>query len=191
LLECTNSSDCSGGIVEYAFNKVISGAGIPNETLYPYKASSTYSGKPSTTGICSVAANKKNTNTKYTTSKKYYNVTQANLKNLVSSSPLAVLIYANNAFMSYKTGNFSCGTVTKASQINHAVTLIGYDAAGNWLIKNSWGTSWGIKGFGWIQNTYDCGLKLYVYQFAETKVASFGNHLVLCLLVILGLFIAL
>ncbi|MGL1893223.1 MAG: hypothetical protein OCD02_16430 [Spirochaetaceae bacterium] len=33
----------------------------------------------------------------------------------------------------------------------HAVTVIGYDDEKQaWLIKNSWGRLWGIKGFAWI-----------------------------------------
>lgn len=163
---------------------------MPTETSYPYKAYNLQSGKPTTAGICTTTA--KVTNTKYTTSKKYGSLTQATLKNLVAASPLAVLIYANSAFMSYKTGIFSCTTKTTASQINHAITLIGYDANGNWLIKNSWGTGWGIGGFGWMKDTYDCGIKLYAYQFTETAVASYGANLLLFSFVaLLGLFLSL
>jgi cathepsin L len=93
--------------------------------------------------------------------------------------------------MSYESGIFSCGKATGPSEVNHAVTLVGYDSAGNWLIKNSWGTSWGIKGFSWIQNTYDCGVKLYAYQFSERAVASFGSHLSIYLVVVLILMLSL
>jgi KDEL-tailed cysteine endopeptidase len=51
--------------------------------------------------------------------------------------------------MLYKSGIISssgCGT-----NINHAVNMIGYGTDANgykyWLLKNSWGTSWGEKGF--------------------------------------------
>ena len=43
-----------------------------------------------------------------------------------------------------------------AGQPNHAVAIIGYvddtriDAGGYWIIKNSWGTSWGDGGYGYI-----------------------------------------
>jgi C1A family cysteine protease len=30
---------------------------------------------------------------------------------------------------------------------NHAITVFGYEESGNWIIKNSWGTSWGEDGF--------------------------------------------
>lgn len=31
---------------------------------------------------------------------------------------------------------------------DHIVTLIGWNADGTWILKNSWGTGWGEKGFG-------------------------------------------
>jgi len=39
---------------------------------------------------------------------------------------------------------------------NHAVVLVGWDddlcgGEGAWLIKNSWGTGWGIDGYGWLK----------------------------------------
>jgi hypothetical protein len=44
---------------------------------------------------------------------------------------------------------------------DHAVLLIGYNST-HWFIKNSWGTDWGDKGFGYIQKTNDCALRKYV-----------------------------
>ena len=33
----------------------------------------------------------------------------------------------------------------------HLFLIVGYDdALGAWLCKNSWGTWWGMNGFGWI-----------------------------------------
>jgi len=54
----------------------------------------------------------------------------------------------------YSTGVFNdCN-----SYIDHAVVLIGYRSGFGWKIKNSWGTSWGINGFGWIADGNNCGI---------------------------------
>lgn len=42
----------------------------------------------------------------------------------------------------------ACGT-----DLDHCVTLVGYDDTATkpyWIIKNSWGTGWGQKGYIWI-----------------------------------------
>lgn len=36
----------------------------------------------------------------------------------------------------------------------HAVTAVGYRADGRIIIRNSWGTTWGDKGFGYASETY-------------------------------------
>ena len=95
------------------------------------------------------------------------------LMNAVAKQPVSIAVAASSStYYFYKSGvinSSACGT-----SINHAVTLIGYghDTASNqdyWLIKNSWGASWGEAGyFRVLRNTVSgpgiCGiLKLSSY----------------------------
>lgn len=70
-------------------------------------------------------------------------------------------MYANNAFNFYSSGVFS-NCPSYGNTLNHAVLLIGYTSQGNWIIKNSWGTTWGDGGYAIISKTYNCGLTSYV-----------------------------
>lgn len=45
---------------------------------------------------------------------------------------------------------------------DHAVLAFGYDN-GFWLIKNSWGTSWGEKGFIRIKDGNTCDVLTTAY----------------------------
>lgn len=66
--------------------------------------------------------------------------------------PIAAAVAANDAMESYKSGVFNkCDN----TEVNHAIELIGWDDDGQYFImRNSWGTSWGLKGFGYIR--YGC-----------------------------------
>jgi len=36
----------------------------------------------------------------------------------------------------------------------HAVCIVGYRSDGRFIVRNSWGTSWGVKGFGYLHPDY-------------------------------------
>lgn len=166
LLECTSgSNDCGGGVVQFALSHIQQN-GMPTEAAYPYTASSTASGRPTTAGICS-ANDKVQHNVSYILYSLSSPATDEEMKTGLNIGTMAVGINADSGFQSYSSGIYSCAApTTNHSDINHAVQLIGYDANGDWIIKNSWGTSWGIEGFGYVtsDSAGNCGINLEVYR---------------------------
>jgi len=69
------------------------------------------------------------------------------LKCLVSryGAVVSVIYAGDQGFMDYKAGTVFNTCSNKA--VNHAITVIGWDKYGNWLIKNSWGDYWGDNGY--------------------------------------------
>ncbi|KAL6982965.1 hypothetical protein U1Q18_016360 [Sarracenia purpurea var. burkii] len=107
-------------------------------------------------------------NQKYVTIDKYENVPANNEKALqkaVANQPVSVAIEGSGrAFQFYQSGIFNgkCRT-----QLDHAVTAIGYDTEKRldyWIVKNSWGESWGENGYMKIERnvgqTGKCGIAM-------------------------------
>ena len=73
----------------------------------------------------------------------------AALATLVAGRPITIAVTAGNVYWQGYSGGImnQCGN---AAGVDHGVTLVGVhqdDQENYWKIKNSWGTSWGEKGF--------------------------------------------
>lgn len=70
---------------------------------------------------------------------------------LLLYGPLVTCMHASGPFLIYKGGVW---TLDEEGDINHAVTLVGWDDSlgpeGAWIIKNSWGSDWGENGFAYV-----------------------------------------
>merc|ERR1719361_3026471 len=109
--------------------------GIPTETSYPYTARD---------GSCKSFT----ISTKIST---YKDTT--NLASDVAQQPISVAVDASK-WSSYRSGTYSCsGRVS----LDHGVLLAG-SYSSYWIIKNSWGPSWGMSGFMQLSKTNDCGV---------------------------------
>ncbi|XP_018415214.1 PREDICTED: cathepsin O [Nanorana parkeri] len=82
---------------------------------------------------------------------------------LIHNGPLAVIVDALS-WQDYLGGiiQHHCSS----GHSNHAVLVVGYDTSGDipyWIVKNSWGTSWGIKGYVHIKMGVNiCGIADFV-----------------------------
>jgi len=63
--------------------------------------------------------------------------------------PLSVAIHVGSSFQHYSGGVYSDHSC-KNGQVNHGVLVVGFDKTGStpyWIVKNSWGASWGDGGY--------------------------------------------
>jgi len=159
LMDCSKdqgNDSCEGGLMDYAFEYLV-GSGACTEKEYPYKAVDETKCKK-----CSVAAKIKS----------YTDVTansEDDLAKAVTQQPVSVAIEADeDAFQFYSSGVLTgdCGT-----QLDHGVLAVGYGVytdsgkTAYWKVKNSWGSSWGSKGYvlierGKSQDGGQCGIAM-------------------------------
>lgn len=63
---------------------------------------------------------------------------------------ITACLYVYSDFFSYSSGVYQ--HVTGTLDGGHCVAIVGWDDSRSaWLIKNSWGTGWGMSGYGWIR----------------------------------------
>jgi cathepsin L len=135
--QCGGTGGCSGATQELAFGYV-SQAGIVTEQTWPYEGVS---------GTCNWAGKKPVANiTGYVFLPQ--NNYSALMNAVVTNGPIAISAAAE-PWMSYSEGVFdtNCG-----ADVDHAIVLEGYghDASANedyYLVRNSWGESWGEAGY--------------------------------------------
>ena len=61
--------------------------------------------------------------------------------------PIAVAVDAERSMQNYLGGVYSGSCSSKCYMGNHAVLIVGYESNKYWIMKNSWGKSWGEKGY--------------------------------------------
>jgi C1A family cysteine protease len=144
---CTNAGNCSGGYFD-AFN-YIKKPGLPDEAQDPYVKRNT-SCKQGLNPVASIV------DWSYIRGPNNGSPTTAQLKAAIMKyGPISVTV--NASFTSYKSGVYNnCNS----SQINHMVNIEGWNDDGQyWIMRNSWGTAWGEKGYMRIKYVGSSGRK--------------------------------
>nr|ACF84854.1 unknown [Zea mays] len=143
LIDCdTDENGCQGGLMENAFEFIKSFGGITTEAAYPYRASNgTCDGDRARRGGGVVVV--------IDGHQMVPAGSEDALAKAVAHQPVSVAVDAGGqAFQFYSEGVFTgdCGT-----DLDHGVAAVGYgvgdDGTPYWIVKNSWGTSWGEGGY--------------------------------------------
>jgi cathepsin L len=144
LVDCSTAEGnegCNGGLMDDAFQYIIDNKGIDTEASYPYRATG-----PNT---CQFKANSIGA-----TISSFVDVTSGSEADLMTAvekiGPVSVAIDASHdSFQMYSSGVYY-EPACSPNQLDHGVLAVGYGTSGSsdyWLVKNSWGTDWGMQGY--------------------------------------------
>lgn len=148
LVDCDNflhggtDNGCNGGLMENAFNWINKNGGLCAEDTYKY-----VSGITLKEGVCEKKCSLIPDSKVFRVVKVTPNSDLA-MMNALTKGPVSIAIEADQSgFQLYHSGVFtsSCGT-----NLDHGVLLVGYGSENGqdyYIMKNSWGTSWGQNGF--------------------------------------------
>ncbi|XP_054713118.1 procathepsin L-like [Uloborus diversus] len=157
LIDCSTkygNEGCNGGLMDQAFEYIEYNHGIDSEESYPYKAKQ---------GRCHYKKQDRGA-----TDTGFIDIPSGDetklMEAVASVGPVSVAIDASHeTFQFYKTGVYDemeCNNET----LDHGVLVVGYGTSDRgedyWIVKNSWGTSWGEEGYIRMSRNKDnqCGI---------------------------------
>jgi cathepsin H len=156
LVDCAGNFEnmgCRGGLPSQAFQYVMWAGGIQDSASYPYTGRD---------GKCNFKKDK--VITKLSNEVNITEKAENELVDAIGGRPVSVAYQVSGDFRSYKSGVYDSKQCRSGPMdVNHAVLAVGYNSTSAgvpyYIIKNSWGTSFGIQGYFWmVRNKNMCGV---------------------------------
>lgn len=148
FVDCDNRKNggkdmaCNGGLMDNAFDWAKKNGGVCEESAYPYTSGTTKKAGTCADADCKVAG---------VAPKSHTDVQKSSddaMMSALAKQPVSIAIQADQKeFQLYKSGVFdgACGT-----KLDHGVLAVGYGTENGkdfYKVKNSWGETWGAKGY--------------------------------------------
>ncbi|KAK7495143.1 hypothetical protein BaRGS_00013553 [Batillaria attramentaria] len=169
LVDCdTSNYGCKGGLMDKAFSHINTVGGIMSSADYPYREEK---------GSCRF--DKHRVVTTVSGCKQISEGSETDLLHAVSTvGPVAAAIEILDSFRKYG-GDVYIDDSCSGNKLDHAVLVVGYgteDGTDYWLVKNSWGSEWGMMGYIRMARNRNnmCGIASYA-MFPTTTTVSSSN----------------
>mmetsp|Transcript_22247 Transcript_22247/g.31151 ORF Transcript_22247/g.31151 Transcript_22247/m.31151 type:complete len:333 (-) Transcript_22247:118-1116(-) len=158
LIDCAQAFDnhgCNGGLPSKAFEYVRYNGGLDTEDAYPYQGQDEKC-RFTTAGVGATVSSVVNIT---------YQDEQELQAAIANAGPVSIAYQVASDFRFYHSGVYDSDVCKSGPEdVNHAVLAVGYDTDAKsgkdfWIVKNSWGTSFGIDGYFYIKRGSNmCGL---------------------------------
>jgi cathepsin L len=142
IMDCSwsqGNQGCDGGLMTQAMTYIISNKGVDTEASYPYTAED---------GTCNY--NPSNSGATLTSFVNVNSGDENDLQVKTYTGPTSVAIDASQSSFQFYSGGVYYEPACSSQQLDHGVLSIGWGTSSGtqyWLVKNSWGTDWGMSGF--------------------------------------------